>query len=158
MPPTSLPRAHSVRVGLLIHCPDRVAVLTFAKRCTPNRHLRRVFVPGIRGSRNSQRLSAASSLQPAHNLTRVRLTRAQFISPKPSTLTPPETTTMEIARENLESLSYRELQALAKSRSVKANGKKEELIRRILQVRHATFLYAYCNTTHRVRPSISYRE
>lgn len=45
---------------------------------------------------------------------------------------------MEVASENFESLSYRELQALAKARSVKANGKKEQLIRRLTEVRHST--------------------
>ena len=43
---------------------------------------------------------------------------------------------MEVASENFESLSYRELQALAKARSVKANGKKEQLIRRLTEVHH----------------------
>lgn len=41
---------------------------------------------------------------------------------------------MEVVSENFESLSYRELQALAKARSVKANGKKEQLIRRLTEV------------------------
>lgn len=48
------------------------------------------------------------------------------------------TSSMEVASENFESLSYRELQALAKARSVKANGKKEQLIRRLTEVRHST--------------------
>ena len=48
-----------------------------------------------------------------------------------------------VASENLESLSYRELQALAKSRSVKANGKKEQLIRRLTEVRYIQYLVDY---------------
>lgn len=42
---------------------------------------------------------------------------------------------MDVSSESFESLSYRELQVLAKSRQVKANGKKEDLIRRLIQVR-----------------------
>lgn len=39
--------------------------------------------------------------------------------------------------ENLQSLSYRELQIQCKSAGVKANGKREELLRRLVKVRQS---------------------
>lgn len=55
---------------------------------------------------------------------------------------------MEELPESLEGFSYRELQVLAKSRSVKANGKKEELIRRLVKVSTARVIFSATSTSH----------
>lgn len=71
---------------------------------------------------------------------------------------------MEVASENFESFSYRELQALAKARNVKANGKKEQLIRRLTEVCHipgTAVVVLPCvdhnSSTAAVRATVEYR-
>lgn len=52
---------------------------------------------------------------------------------------------MDATRENVEALSYRELQALAKSLNLKASGKREELLERLLvRLFLGTLIFVFC--------------